>query len=511
VLGTIRSESDPTGAGPTEDKPTTVRHVLAEVDVAVIGAGCAGLAAAIGAGAGGVRAVLLEKNPKPAKKLTFRSPGRRILTTLVPADRFLARFGKGAAFLRQALDAFPGLALVELLRAYGAETEIVDQTEIVPKGGRLAGVAKALLECLEERGVGIRTGFAVEAIETEEGGSGPGFFVRDRAGQGFLARRVVVAAGGASYPETGSTGEGYQWARDLGHRVVPPAPALVGLVTKGLESRDITNVAVDDVEMTLLSAQFRAPLAIERGTIQFTENGIAGPAALNLSVGCATVGRGQNLVLRINFFPGTPLDILQSSIERRISENPQKRIVDVLARETLPKPLPARLLEALVVASFPGLGNVPCAKFPVATRRLFAERLVGFELEIVGTEGFKKAHVTDGGVALEEVSPATLESRLVPGLHFAGEILDLTGRIGGYNIQAAFSTGFLAGAKAAEALGAAPVDAGALLRSIRASAGTPPPAAPAPPDKSKASGKAGTKPPDTERRAPPKRRPLKKK
>jgi predicted Rossmann fold flavoprotein len=457
----VNSPND--GSDPTDEQPITVRKVLGEVDVAVIGAGCAGLAAAIGAGLAGVRTLLIEKNPKPAKKLTFRSGGKRILTSLLPPDRFLSRFGKGASFLRPALRAFPGNALVGLLQSHGAETEVVSGTEVVPKGGRLSDVAKALLQCAQEQGVEVKTGFAVDAVEAETEGGRTGFFVRDRVGTGYRARKVIVSAGGISYPETGSTGDGYQWARDLGHEVVPPAPALVGLVTKGLDTQGIEGVVVEDVEMTLLSAQFRAPLAIERGSIKFTESGIAGPAALNLSVGCATVGRGQNLVLRINFFPGVSLTVMQSAIERRISENPQKKIVDVLARETLPKPLPTRLLEALVVASFPGLKNAPCAKFPIATRRLFAERLVGFELEIVGTEGFRKAHVTDGGVALAEIDPETMESKFVPGLYFAGEIIDLTGRIGGYNIQAAFSTGFLAGIRSAATAGGKKVDASSLL------------------------------------------------
>ena len=439
------------GAGLTTEKLTIDRENLGDYDVIVIGAGCSGLLAAIGAGSRGVKVLLIDCNDKPGKKLTARAGGRKFLTNTRHSSRFIKEFGKGGEFIAPSIKSLPPAWVVELLGRYKVKTEVVEGTQVIPKGGKYSEVVRALTECMDEQGVDFESGFLVDGIEVGT----RSFFVRDRRGRGYTGRRVVLATGGCSYPETGSTGDGYNWARDLGHTVTVPAPALVGLLTKGINGEKVRGIGLDDVEIELLSSQFRSPLARERGTIKFTEDGVGGPAVLNLSLECVTVGRGQNLVLKINFFPDINVDILRRAIEERIATKPNRAIADALSREGLPRSLPGRLLEALIAASFPGLKDAKCASFPVATRQLLAERLFGFELEIIGNEGFKKSLITDGGVALEEVSSQTLESRLVVGLHFAGEILDVTGRYGGFNIQAAFSTGYLAGIKAAEALGGA--------------------------------------------------------
>jgi len=434
------------------EKGTTERSVLGRADVVVVGGGSAGLMAAVAAAARGVGTVLLEKNPRPGRKLALRGPGKRYLTNLLHPVRFTDNFGKGGSFLRPAVTAFPGYRLLDLLERRGAESEVVERYRVVPKGGRYGDVLRALLEEASEREVEIVSSFHVEGIDLRPSDAHP-FLAYDREGLGYAARRLILATGGLAHPETGATGEGFQWARDLRHTVVPPVPALVGLQTKGLDVDSIDGLAVEDVEIELLSSQFRSPLAMERGTLKFGKGGISGPAVLDLSIDAATIGRGQNLVVKINFFPDTPIDVLQTAIERRVAARPQKLISEALSRDALPRHMPARLLEALIGASFPGLRSAKCTEFPTATRRLLAERLKGFELEVIGDEGFKHALTTDGGVSVDEVDDATLESKLVPGLHFAGEILDVTGRYGGFNPQAAFATGFLAGESAAQALG----------------------------------------------------------
>ncbi len=432
----------------------TERNVLGHADVVVVGAGTAGVLAAIAAASRDVSVLLVEKNPRPGRKMTARGPGKRYLTNFLNPRSFLDTFGKGGRFLTPAIEAFSGARLVHILRKLNVELEVDEHHRVSPAGGRYADVQRALSDELATRNVRTQFNFSVDAIE-HEAGARASFYVRDRQGRGFTARRVVIATGGLHMPESGSTGDGLQWARDLNHSVNPPAPALVGILVKGIDNSEVDGIAVPDVALELLSSQFRSPLANESGDIRFVDSGIAGTAAINLSNDCASVGRGQNLVVKVDFFPEATAEILQRSIEEAVTTKPMKMIADALSRDALPRALPGRLIEALIGASFPGLRSVKCNAFPTATRRLLAERLKGFELEVIGTEGFKKALATDGGVDVHEIDPKTLESKIVPALHFAGEVLDITGRYGGYNSQAAFATGFLAGESAAVALGGA--------------------------------------------------------
>jgi predicted Rossmann fold flavoprotein len=248
----------------------------------------------------------------------------------------------------------------------------------------------------------------------------------------FTAASVVITVGGQSYPGSGTTGDGYAWALALGHTIVPPRPALVPLTTDAAWVREISGVTVPDV-------QLRLPNSTTRGSLLFTHFGLSGPAALDISREVTAAADPTALTLVCDFQPDMRPDALDAQIRDAAARDGKRQLAGWLAPE-----LPRRLVEQLIK-----LAGVPAertgAELSKAARAALVRVLKSAEIPLAGTRGFAKAEVTAGGVSLAEIDSRTMQSKLVPGLYFAGEILDLDGPIGGYNFQAAFSTGYLAG------------------------------------------------------------------
>jgi predicted Rossmann fold flavoprotein len=425
-----------------------------EADVAILGAGAAGLCAAIRAAERGRRVVLLEKNRRPGVKILMSGGTRCNLTNarglrdlrvvsgpIDPAyDRREARgarsiqeaFGPNAAFLGPALRAFSVERTVELFEREGVATKVEANGKIFPVSDRATDVLAALLRRLERSGATLRATCPARRVEAIEGG----FRVETPTGP-IRARRVVITVGGQSYPGSGTTGDGYAMARSFGHTIIEPKPALVPIrVAEGWVAT-LKGVTVPDVRATVRDVSGKA-LHDRREALLFAHFGLTGPAILDVSRAVARSEDPASLRLELDFAPGERPEAVDGWLQEHCRRgNP---LVAALLGERLPRSLAERLVEHAAIPPDrrgPELSRAERQRLVTAIKRL--------PLRVTGTLGFGKAEVTSGGVALDEVEPRTLESRLQPGLHFAGEVLDLDGLIGGYNFQAAWSTGWLAG------------------------------------------------------------------
>lgn len=414
------------------DQPAATR-----LRVVVIGAGPAGLMAAGEAAGGGAAVTLLDGQDRPGKKLLLTGKGRCNLTNTLPLEQFLAGFGANGVFLRNACHRFFSDQLREFLAGIGVATAIERGGRVYPAGGGAAVVLEALLAWVKKRGVRVLTGRRVTRVTRESGGP---FLV---AGADFAepADRVVLAVGGASYPQTGSRGDGYRIAAALGHHIVTPRPALVPVVCREPFFKRLAGLKLRNVN--LVARPPGQPALESFGEVHATPFGISGPAVFPVSARIGALAAASPVPLSINLKPGLDAATLEARVEREMNSLASRSIAAALAT-LLPRQLIPVFLE---VAQLDGL--LAAVKAGRAGRVKIGELLQAFPCTAVGTLPIAYGMATAGGIDLREVHPVTLGSRLVPGLFFAGEVLDLDGDTGGYNLQAAFTTGHLAGKAAA--------------------------------------------------------------
>ncbi len=420
------------------------------LDVAVIGAGGAGFLAAISAARAGARTVLFERMKTPAKKVVISGGGRCNFSNTLDARKFVRLFGdRNAAKLGNALRSFSNEEVIELLKNHGVEGQVEKNYRLYTKSGRGADVVAALSAELHKSGGALETRARILTVKKTAPESGAGLF--ELAGtfndiEGVrLAKTVIVSTGGLSYPVTGSTGDGYAWAREFGHRVTALRAALVGLVAAEPWTRALQGLAWPDAQVSLWpDATLQGkPFCVERAEILFTHFGISGPAILDASNAFVASGLKQ-APLTIDFFPDETRDALDARLLERFRQFPNRT-----AGRALDGMTPARLLEHFETQLGADAQTSVC-RLPKVARMKLVDLLKATRLTITGTRGIEFGEVTAGGVEWDELDAGTMESKLAPGLFFAGEILDLAGRCGGFNLQAAFSTGYLAGKCAAE-------------------------------------------------------------
>lgn len=389
--------------------------------VSVIGGGPAGMAAALFAARAGAHVVLLEKNEKLGKKLYITGKGRCNVTSA--AENLMNHIPRNPRFLYSAFACFSPADLRDLLEAYGCPTKEERGERVFPVSEKASDVTRALERALREAGVEIRLNASVASLEP---------LLRQGA--------VVVATGGLSYPSTGSTGDGYHFAEESGHSLVTPKPSLIPLETREQWPKSLQGLSLKNVA---LRAEVKGKKRFEeQGEMLFTHFGISGPLTLSMSSHIAD-DAPESVRITLDMKPALSIEQLEARLQREFDANPRKRVAGIL-----PLLLPARMADI-----FPALcavnGETLCAQVSRADRRKIAETLKKIPLTVKSTRPIDEAIITRGGVPVSEVSPRDMMSKKRPGLFFAGEVLDVDGHTGGFNLQIAFSTGALAGKSAA--------------------------------------------------------------
>ncbi|MEX0938813.1 MAG: NAD(P)/FAD-dependent oxidoreductase [Pirellulales bacterium] len=417
-------------------------------DVVVVGAGAAGLLAAIRSAERGRRTLLLEKNRKAGVKILISGGTRCNLTHACDARGIVEAFGSGGAFLHSALAALGPDDVIELIEAAGVPTKVEDTGKVFPASDRALDVQRALIDRLRQSGAKLALGEPVEHIERTGGA-----FRLQTPRRTLRADKVVVTTGGQSYPGCGTTGDGYRWLTAQGHTIVRPRPALVPLTSDDPWVRSLQGVAVADAIVQVVDPATESigrgnnrrakksggALIERRGSILFTHFGLSGPAVMDVSRAVTASAAPEKLTLVIDLCPSQTAEELDSILRRMSETEGGKLVVTQIAQQ-----VPRRLADAIVIHAGAPEGR-RAAELSKTERRAIVQQIKEQQIAIRGSLGFKKAEVTAGGVALEEVDSRTMQSKLVPNLFIAGEILNLDGFIGGYNFQAAFSTGWLAG------------------------------------------------------------------
>ena len=415
-------------------------------DVIIVGAGAAGLMAAVTAAEQGRQVLLLEKMDQAGRKLRITGKGRCNLTNTNPLRDTLPHIGSDSRWVRNAYGRFFNRELMDFFEQRGVELTVERGNRVYPASGKALDIFLALINDLEGRdNVTIRKNCTVKKIETldvpsEEAGTRPqATAVILQNGERIACRHIVLATGGLSYPTTGSTGAGYRMASDLGHTVIEPVPALVALSSSTPIPDDLVGFQLKNVQLAILrdgAVVYQSPI----GEMTFVNDGLSGPIVLSASrYASRPLHAGAALTARLDLKPGLTPDQLDRRLQADLAANGTRVFNDAL-RLWLPAELIPLALKQLHIEYYKRLHQINGEE-----RRRLGRWLKGVEFPLTGTHDWNEAIVTQGGVTLSEVNPKTMESKLVQGLYLVGELLDLDADTGGYNLQLAFSTGHAAG------------------------------------------------------------------
>jgi hypothetical protein len=403
-------------------------------DVIVIGAGPAGLLAAGRAAEKGCRVLVLEKMRQEGRKLLITGKGRCNITNAAPIGEFITHVFPDGRFLRNAFSRFFSKDIIALLERYGVEVALERGGRYFPASDQASDILKALLAWVHENRVEIRTGHQAEKLLIESGS-----VVGVQAnGIPYYAPQVILATGGKSYPATGSNGEGYELARKAGHSIETPFPALVPLETEGSIAQKLQGLNLRNVVAAIWVNDKK--IAEEMGEMIFTHFGLSGPIILTLSRIAAQELKKQNKVeISIDLKPALDDQKLDARLIRDLNEHGKKKLANIF-RFWLPASMVPVFLEILKTDP-----EKDCHQVSAQERKQIRNLMKNLRFKVSHNRSFKEAIITAGGVKTNEISPKTMESRLVKGLFFAGEMIDLDAETGGYNLQIAYSTGWLAG------------------------------------------------------------------
>lgn len=439
------------------------------VDIIIIGGGAAGLMAAAGAAGTGKagQIIVLEKMARPGRKIMITGKGRCNFTNVKPWNEFQSHIHPKPNFLKPSFYNLTSEKMLEFFQDQGLSCVVERGDRAFPESHLASDVVDTLVKAAQKAGSEIHCGKEVVELHSLAAEGGEGFRIECADGSAFECRKLIICTGGLSYPKTGSTGDGYAWAEKTGHRIRPLFPSLTAIVPKGykdttgmdgisLKGHIDRSTPLSELGRSLCGNQLKnVGLSLfvdgnevqnEFGDLDFTDGGLEGPIGFKISRRCVNaVTNGSKAYMVIDLKPAVDIEDLTVRMntlwnevmkDKRSAARQYKERFRIL----LTKVMPMSLIPAFM------------KYFPSADHKTLAKALKSWKMEVEGFVGYERCVVTAGGVNTEDVTPKTLESRLVPGLYFAGEVLDLDADTGGYNLQTAFSTGYLAGESAAKSL-----------------------------------------------------------
>lgn len=397
-------------------------------DVVIIGAGASGLMAAGKAGENGLRTVLLEKKARPGIKLSITGKGRCNITNSADIKEFVKCF-KNGEFLYSAFRAFSNDDLIAFFENAGVKCKLERGGRYFPESDKAEDVVNALVK-YAKKNASIITSFEVKTITKNNDGI---FIINNE----LYAKNIIIASGGITYPSTGSTGDGYKMAECFGHKISAPIPALVPVNLASGYLKELKGLKLKNIEVSLINGN--TVKAKEFGEMEFTSFGADGPVILTLSSAISEKIDKSKFFLSVNLKPALEKEQLDARLLRELDKFGQYQLKDMFKEL-----LPLQLINPFI--SYCGLNiTKKCSQINKIERQRIADSLFDFRFEVSGIRSAKEAIITRGGVLTDEIEQKTMQSKLLKGLYFCGEVIDIDAPTGGFNLQAAFSTGYLAG------------------------------------------------------------------
>lgn len=404
--------------------------------IAVIGAGPAGLLAAAYAKNENTSVEIFDGNEKVGKKLFLTGKGRCNITNIASKEEFMQNIPRNPRFLYSAFNTFFNSDIISIIEKNGVPTKVERGGRVFPASDKSSDVIKALLKFVNGRGVNINLNTRIKSVEKTDAG----FLLNMYDGTSAGFDSVIIATGGVSYPSTGSTGDGYEFARSFGHTVTRTVPSLISLITEENWTGELAGLSLKNVVLTAYKGKNK--VYSELGEMLFTHTGVSGPLVLSASTRIADEPQGAKLF--IDMKPALDEATLEARVLRDMEQNKHRQM-----KNAIQGLLPSRMVP--IVLMLAGIDPEKTTdSFTKAERRQLVAVLKSIPLNVKAASDISEAIITRGGINIKEVNPKTMESKLVPGLYFAGEVLDVDAYTGGFNLQIAYSTGVAAGLAAAE-------------------------------------------------------------
>jgi len=411
-------------------------------NIIVVGGGAAGMMAAVSASQNGGKVIVLEKMASLGRKLSITGKGRCNITNIAEKEIIIKNIPGNGAFIYSSLHKFGNQDIIDFLHHYGVMTKIERGGRVFPISDQAKDVVGAFLRAFKDLNIEVVTGQQVKRILTHNG-KVTGVLASNNVK--YDAEAVIVATGGSSYPGTGSSGDGYRMSEAVGHTIIPLKPSLVPLEVGEDWIRELQGLSLKNVSASVIFAGKK--VADDFGEMLFTHYGLSGPIVLSLSKKVAELLNhhpNEEILMEINLKPALSAEILDKRIQRDFEKFARKQL-----KNSLGELLPAKLINVVI-----DLAHLDPDKFvhqiTKSERVRLQEQVTKLTFTITATRPVSEAIVTAGGVYVKEINPKTMESKIVEGLFFAGEVIDIDGYTGGFNLQAAFSTGYVAGHNAAE-------------------------------------------------------------